>query len=192
MAGLDLQLHWVSTASAQGAEHCQLIVPLACKQPGHGMQAEAAEPGPDPIAAPMQDLHANGAVKGDPTKFSGKKSKAVAKKGAAKSQYATMLLNDIPKEQIPPFRWAASAQHVGTPKDWAGSRLSEPCSTGSNTLVGVSTGAGSSLGPSTSRAFALLAASACGQCPTLPPAADKTCRLAGKRSTGCPTSHHER
>ena len=59
----------------------------------------------------MKAMQANGSVKADPTKFSGKKSKATAKKGGAKSQYATMLLNDIPKEEIANFRHAVA----GTP-----------------------------------------------------------------------------
>ena len=70
------------------------------------VQAEAAEAGSDPTAAPAKAMQANGAVKADPTKFSGKKSKATAKKGGAKSQYATMLLNDIPEGDIAAFRHA--------------------------------------------------------------------------------------
>ena len=73
------------------------------------LQAGTGEP--DPTALPMQAMQANGSVKADPTKFSGKKSKATAKKGGAKSQYATMLLNDIPKEEVADFRHAL----LGTP-----------------------------------------------------------------------------
>lgn len=43
-------------------------------------------------------------VKADPTKFSGKKSKAAAKKGPGAYQYEILQKSDIPDEQIPAFR----------------------------------------------------------------------------------------
>ena len=40
----------------------------------------------------------------DPTKFSGKKSKAVAKKGAGNTQWDILKLSGIPEAEIPSFR----------------------------------------------------------------------------------------
>ena len=40
----------------------------------------------------------------DPTKFSGKKSKAVAKQGAGNTQWAILRLSGIPEAEIPSFR----------------------------------------------------------------------------------------
>ncbi|EFJ52544.1 hypothetical protein VOLCADRAFT_103034 [Volvox carteri f. nagariensis] len=59
-------------------------------------EAEAAAAAP---AAP-----AGGEVKADPTKFSGKKSKAAAKKGPGAYQYDILKLSGIPEDQIPEFR----------------------------------------------------------------------------------------
>ena len=42
----------------------------------------------------------------DPTKFSGKKSKAVAKQGAGNTQWAILKLSGIPEAEIPSFRCA--------------------------------------------------------------------------------------
>ena len=43
-------------------------------------------------------------AKSDPTKFSGKKSKATAKKGKGTTQYEILLKSDIPESEIPDFR----------------------------------------------------------------------------------------
>ena len=43
-------------------------------------------------------------VKSDPTKFSGKKSKATAKKGVSVYQYQILQKSDIPDAEIPAFR----------------------------------------------------------------------------------------
>lgn len=40
----------------------------------------------------------------DPAKFSGKKSKAVAKQGAGNTQWAILKLSGIPEAEIPSFR----------------------------------------------------------------------------------------
>ena len=40
----------------------------------------------------------------DPTKFSGKKSKAIAKKGAGNTQWDILKLSGIPESEIPSFR----------------------------------------------------------------------------------------
>ena len=41
----------------------------------------------------------------DPTKFSGKKSKATAKKGAGSTQWDILKLSGIPEAEIPSFRY---------------------------------------------------------------------------------------
>ena len=43
-------------------------------------------------------------VKADPTKFSGKKSKATAKKGAGATQWQILTQSGIPEGEIPEFR----------------------------------------------------------------------------------------
>jgi len=48
----------------------------------------------------------------DPTKFSGKKSKAVAKKGAGNTQWDILKLSGIPESEIPSFRYDV-ALHPG-------------------------------------------------------------------------------
>ena len=40
----------------------------------------------------------------DPSKFSGKKSKAVAKQGGGNTQWAILKLSGIPESEIPSFR----------------------------------------------------------------------------------------
>ncbi|KXZ46771.1 hypothetical protein GPECTOR_41g736 [Gonium pectorale] len=52
-------------------------------------------------AAPAAD------AKADPTKFSGKKSKAAAKKGTGTTQWQILKLSGIPEDQIPDFRNSA-------------------------------------------------------------------------------------
>lgn len=47
------------------------------------------------------------AGKADPTKFSGKKSKAAAKKGPGATQWQILRQSGIPEADIPAFRWAA-------------------------------------------------------------------------------------
>ena len=49
----------------------------------------------EPEAAPQET---------DPTKFSGKKSKAAAKQGPAATQWGILRSSDIPEEEIPKFR----------------------------------------------------------------------------------------
>ena len=46
----------------------------------------------------------NQAAKADPTKFSGKKSKAAAKKGPGATQWQILRQSGIPEEEIPEFR----------------------------------------------------------------------------------------
>lgn len=58
---------------------------VACMHACMGVQAAAAEK--------------------DPSKFSGKKSKAAAKKGAGATQYEILSKSGIPAEEIPEFRW---------------------------------------------------------------------------------------
>ncbi|GAX85489.1 hypothetical protein CEUSTIGMA_g12905.t1 [Chlamydomonas eustigma] len=62
--------------------------------PEEEVLVEGAEQAPAPVAE----------VKADPTKFSGKKSKAVAKKGQGAYQYNILLKSDIPAEEIADFR----------------------------------------------------------------------------------------
>jgi hypothetical protein len=57
---------------------------------------EEAEPEPAAEAAPADPK--------DPTKFSGKKSKAQAKKGPGTTQYDILKQSGIPEEEIPNFR----------------------------------------------------------------------------------------
>lgn len=65
----------------------------------------------------MEGPHGNGVVTGaqaaqgegapgqaDPAKFSGKKSKAVAKQGGGATQWAILKLSGIPESEIPAFR----------------------------------------------------------------------------------------
>ena len=54
-------------------------------------------------SVPLQPPHPL-QIKADPTKFSGKKSKAAAKKGPGTYQYDILLKSDIPAAQIPAFR----------------------------------------------------------------------------------------
>jgi hypothetical protein len=58
---------------------------------------------PEPSAA---EAAAAAAAAGptDPTKFVGKKSKAVAKKGAGATQWEILAKSGIPEEEIPQFR----------------------------------------------------------------------------------------
>jgi leucyl-tRNA synthetase len=49
----------------------------------------------------LQDAAAGPA---DPTKFSGKKSKAMSKKGAGATQWEILMKSGIPPEEIPQFR----------------------------------------------------------------------------------------
>jgi leucyl-tRNA synthetase len=49
----------------------------------------------------LQDAAAGPA---DPTKFSGKKSKAMSKKGAGATQWEILMKSGIPPEEIPRFR----------------------------------------------------------------------------------------
>ena len=53
---------------------------------------------------PDTDLTFGLQAKSDPTKFSGKKSKATAKKGKGTSQYEILQKSDIPESEIPSFR----------------------------------------------------------------------------------------
>lgn len=52
----------------------------------------------------QQTTEAESAPEKDPAKFSGKKSKAVAKEGTAKTQYGILRDNGIPEQDIPLFR----------------------------------------------------------------------------------------
>ena len=57
----------------------------------------------------------------DPTKFSGKKSKATAKKGAGNTQWDILKLSGIPEAEIPSFRYKAApplAQTVNYASIW--------------------------------------------------------------------------
>lgn len=63
------------------------------------MCARLLQEAPAPEAAPAAD------VKADPTKFSGKKSKAAAKKGTGATQWQILKQSGIPEDQIPDFRW---------------------------------------------------------------------------------------
>jgi len=52
-----------------------------------------------------QDAEPEAAVQeSDPTKFSGKKSKAAAKQGTAATQWGILQSSGIPEEEIPNFR----------------------------------------------------------------------------------------
>ncbi|GIL94940.1 hypothetical protein Vretimale_1053 [Volvox reticuliferus] len=66
-------------------------------------QEEAANEDTDQAAA-VSAAPAGGDVKADPTKFSGKKSKAAAKKGTGAYQYQILKQSGIPDDQIPEFR----------------------------------------------------------------------------------------
>jgi hypothetical protein len=55
------------------------------------------------------------AVKSDPTKFSGKKSKAAAKKGPGATQWQILRQSGIPEEDIPAFRWGLRAALISAP-----------------------------------------------------------------------------
>lgn len=65
-------------------------------------------------AAQLHSQQADAAASGpaDPTKFSGKKSKAMSKKGAGATQWEILLKSGIPAEEIPLFRWARSCKGV--------------------------------------------------------------------------------
>lgn len=59
---------------------------------------------PEPTAAEAAAAAA-AAGPADPTKFVGKKSKAVAKKGAGATQWEILAKSGIPESEIPEFRW---------------------------------------------------------------------------------------
>ena len=79
-----LQL-WVGTQELQGWHHDRQIGSDA----GTGAQAAQGEGTPG---------------QADPSKFSGKKSKAVAKQGGGNTQWAILKLSGIPESEIPSFR----------------------------------------------------------------------------------------
>ena len=62
----------------------------------------------------------------DPTKFSGKKSKATAKKGAGNTQWDILKLSGIPEAEIPSFRYKAAPLPAET-KSHASIRNQELC-----------------------------------------------------------------
>lgn len=63
-------------------------------------------------------------VKADPTKFSGKKSKAAAKKGPGSYQYEILQKSGIPEADIPQFRYAQGGGDGGQGAlgGWSGRR----------------------------------------------------------------------
>lgn len=61
------------------------------------------EEGPEE-ASSQAPSEGSGNVKADPTKFSGKKSKAASKKGAGATQWQILKFSGIPEEEIPSFR----------------------------------------------------------------------------------------
>ncbi|GFR47083.1 hypothetical protein Agub_g8770 [Astrephomene gubernaculifera] len=67
-------------------------------------EAPAEEEAADGAAAPAPGAPE---AKADPTKFSGKKSKAAAKKGSGTTQWQILKQSGIPEEQIPDFRNSA-------------------------------------------------------------------------------------
>jgi hypothetical protein len=104
-----------------GRQHCttRQSVP-GHRQPGHCLQQQQQQPAsrtlpiahipaprtsphPPPPPPPPQAGPAD-ATKSDPTKFSGKKSKAAAKKGPGATQWQILKQSGIPEEDIPSFR----------------------------------------------------------------------------------------
>ena len=75
------------------------IVPLYLQ----AMQGEVEEV-EEPQQQQKQPAENGTAADKDPAKFSGKKSKAAAKQGTAKTQYGIMRDNGIPDQDIPLFR----------------------------------------------------------------------------------------
>ncbi len=65
---------------------------------------------------------ANAAATKDPTKFSGKKSKAAAKKGTAATQWQILKQSGIPEEEIPQFRCVMMVRFLGSQQQECGSR----------------------------------------------------------------------
>ena len=67
-------------------------------------EAEEAAPASAADAAAAEAAAASAAADRDPSKFAGKKSKAVAKTGAGASQWEIMRLSGVAEADVPPFR----------------------------------------------------------------------------------------
>ena len=77
---------------------CPPVFPGEGEEEGEGTEESAA------AAAAADAAAASAAAEKDPSKFSGKKSKAAAKKGAGATQWEIMRLSGIAEEEIPAFR----------------------------------------------------------------------------------------
>ena len=78
---------------------CMHLTTPGIRRPSYGQAAQGEEEPP-----------ANGAA--DPTKFSGKKGKAAAKKGTEKTQWDILRSSGIPEAELPNFRY--SSRHPGS------------------------------------------------------------------------------
>jgi hypothetical protein len=97
-------------AGARGSQCCRTEAAAPC---GESLAAPRfprprrppASPRPLPCSLHCPDPTPQ--LKADPTKFSGKKSKAAAKKGPGATQWQILKQSGIPESEIPAFRWGA-------------------------------------------------------------------------------------
>eukprot|EP00884_Botryococcus_braunii_P021860 jgi/Botrbrau1/8358/Bobra.0046s0019.1 len=91
------------------AFHCTGMPIKACADKLNHELDEYGNPPRFPSDEPMEEASApegegEAAAEKDPAKFSGKKSKAAAKKGAGNTQWDILKMSGIPEEEIPEFR----------------------------------------------------------------------------------------